>query len=99
METIITDIDGDIPAGKDYHLMLLKRALNPIEYVRPFIISLETFRLLDEIRTYRHKFRNIYLFLLSYKKIIELTYTGLDSFHYFEKDISAFKKFLSSEVK
>lgn len=49
METLIADIDGDIPAEKDYHLMLLKRALNPIEYVRPFIISLETFRLLDEI--------------------------------------------------
>ncbi len=98
IERIVRTIDGDIPSGRDYHLMLLKRALNPIEGLRPPIISIETFRLLDELRTYRHKFRNIYLYLLSAKRIIELAHTGLDSFHHFEKDINAFKRFLMSEV-
>lgn len=98
IERIVRSIDGDIPCGKDYHLMLLKRALNTIEGVRPSIISIETFRLLDELRTYRHKFRNIYLYLLSAKRITELAHTGLDSFQYFEKDINAFKKFLTSKA-
>ncbi|MFN3481277.1 MAG: hypothetical protein ACK415_12950, partial [Thermodesulfovibrionales bacterium] len=96
IERIIRAVDGDVPSGRDYHLMLLKRALNPVEGVRPVIISLETFRLLDELRTYRHKFRNIYLYLLSPKRITELAYTGLDSFQHFEKDINAFKEFLTS---
>ena len=99
IERMVRAIDGDIPSGKDYHLMLLKRALNPIEGVRPYIISIETFRLLDELRTYRHKFRNIYLYLLSSKRITELAHTGLDSFQHFEKDINAFKKFLISKAE
>jgi hypothetical protein len=99
IERIVRSIDGDIPSGKDYHLMLLKRALNTIKDVRPSIISTETFRLLDELRTYRHKFRNIYLYLLSTKRITELAHTGLDSFQHFQKDINAFKKFLISKAE
>lgn len=98
IERIVRAIDGDVPSGKDYHLVLLKRALNPIKDVRPHIISIETFRLLDELRTYRHKFRNIYLYLLSAKRITELARTGLDSFEHFEKDINIFKKFLISKA-
>lgn len=97
LERIIRSIDGDVPAGRDYHLMLLKRALNPVEGVRPPVISLETFRTLDELRTYRHKFRNIYLYLLSHKRITELARRGIDSFKCFEKDIMAFKGFLLKE--
>jgi len=97
IERIVRAIDGDVPMGKDYHLMLLKRALNPIEGVRPEIISIKTFRLLEELRTYGHKFRNIYLYLLSAKRIIDLANTGLESFQHFEDDLNAFKKFLVSK--
>ncbi len=99
IERIVRAIDGDIPSGRDYHLMLLKRALTPIQDVRPFIISIETFRLLDELRTYRHKFTNIYLYLLSAKRIIELAHRGIDSFKTFEQDIKTFLKFLSSKTQ
>lgn len=99
IERIVRAVDGDIPSGKDYHLVLLKRALNTIEDVRPFVISIETFRLLEELRTYRHKFRNIYLYLLSAKRIKELAHTGIDSFKLFERDINAFLKFLSSRTE
>jgi hypothetical protein len=98
IERIIRAIDGDVPTGRDYHLILLKRAMNPIENVRPQIISTETFRLMDELRTYRHKFRNIYLYLLSAKRITELANTGVDSLLQFEKDINTFKAFLMSET-
>jgi 3'-phosphoadenosine 5'-phosphosulfate sulfotransferase (PAPS reductase)/FAD synthetase len=99
IERIVRAVDGDIPSGKDYHLVLLKRALNAIKDVRPSIISIETFRLLEELRTYRHKFRNIYLYLLSAKRIKELANTGIDSFKLFEQDINGFLKFLSSKVE
>ena len=99
IERIVRAVDGDIPSGKDYHLVLLKRALNAIKDVRPSIISIETFRLLEELRTYRHKFRNIYLYLLSATRIKELANTGIDSFKLFEQDINGFLKFLSSKVE
>jgi hypothetical protein len=73
--------------------------LNGIESVRPAVLSVETFRLLDELRTYRHKFRNIYLYLLSAERIIELAKLGIGSFNSFERDINAFKDFLQSKPK
>jgi hypothetical protein len=97
IERIIRGIDGDAPGGRQYHVVLLKRAMNTIEGVRPAIISPETFRLLDELRTYRHKFRNIYLYLLATERIMELAQTGIKSFDIFERDINAFKSFLLSK--
>ncbi len=97
IERIIRAIDGDAPLGSQYHLALLKRSMNPVEGVRPPILSVETFQLLDELRTYRHKFRNIYLYLLSTKRIGDLAQTGIRSFGLFERDIKAFKDFLLSK--
>lgn len=96
LERIIRAVDGDIPLGTQYHMMLLKRSLTVIEGVRPAILSVEAFTLLDELRTYRHKFRNVYLYLLSSKRIIDLAQTGIRSFEVFNRDINAFKSFLLS---
>jgi len=99
IERIIRAIDGDAPVGRQYHILLLKRAMNPIEGVRPALIAAETFGLLDELRTYRHKFRNIYLYVLSPERILTLAQTGMRSFDSFERDIMAFKDFLLSKPK
>lgn len=97
IERIIRAIDGDAPVGRRYHILLLKRAMNPIAGVRPALIATETFRLLDELRTYRHKFRNIYLYLLSPERILTLAQIGMRSFDLFERDMMAFKDFLLSK--
>lgn len=94
IERIVRAIDGETPLGKDYHLKLLRRALTEIPDVRPGIITKETFILLDELRTYRHKFRHIYLYLISPDRIIELAEKGIKSFEQFSKDIEKFKEFL-----
>lgn len=94
IERIIRAIDGETPLGSDYHLKLLRRALTEIPEIRPPIISKDSFSLLDDLRTYRHKFRHIYLYLISPKKIIELAEKGIESFEYFSHDIEKFKSFL-----
>lgn len=94
IERIVRAIDGETPLGKDYHLKLLRRALTEIPDVRPGIITKETFILLDELRTYRHKFRHIYLYLISPDRIIELAEKGIKLFEQFSKDIERFKEFL-----
>jgi len=97
IERIIRAIDGDAPVGRRYHILFLKRAMNSIAGVRPALIATETFRLLDELRTYRHKFRNIYLYLLSPERILTLAQIGMRSFDLFERNIMAFKDFLLSK--
>lgn len=99
LERIIRAVDGDMPLGTQFHLMLLKRARTEIEGVRPAILSAEAYTLIDELRTYRHKFRNIYLYLLSAKRIADLAQIGIKSFEAFERDINAFKRYLLSKSK
>jgi len=89
-------LDGETPLGKDYHLQLLRRAIIEIPYCRPPIITRETFIILDELRTYRHKFRHIYIYMISPSRIIELAEQGIKSFESFNRDIEKFKEFLRS---
>jgi len=69
IERIIRAIDGDAPVGRQYHILLLKRAMNPIEGVRPALIAAETFGLLDELRTYRQVQEHIPICPLSGKNL------------------------------
>jgi len=94
LERIIRTIDGDIPLGKDYHNLLLRRAITEIEGVRPPIITIEIFTKLDEMRAYRHKFRNIYLYLIAPARIIELANEGIALVEKFNTEINEFCSFL-----
>lgn len=94
IERIVRAMDGETPLGKDYHLKLLRRAITEIPNCRPPIISRETFVVLDELRTYRHKFRHIYIYMISPARIIELAEQGIKSFEFFNRDIDKFKEHL-----
>lgn len=96
IERIVRALDGETPLGKDYHLKLLRRAITEIPHCRPSIITRETFIILDELRTYRHKFRHIYIYMISPSRIIELAEQGIKSFEFFNRDIEEFKEFLRS---
>lgn len=96
IERIVRALDGETPLGKDYHLKLLRRAITEIPHCRPSIITRETFIILDELRTYRHKFRHIYIYMISPSRIIELAEQGIKSFESFNRDIEKFKEFLRS---
>ncbi len=90
MEYCIRTIDGDPPFGKDYHAVLLRRASIPIDAVRPQIITAETFAKLDELRAYRHKFKDIYLYLITPARIIELAHEVISVIEQFSQDITNF---------
>lgn len=53
-------IDGEKPAGENWHLSLLQQMSNDIPGVRPAVISEKSFDLLNEYRGFRHVVRNIY---------------------------------------
>ncbi|MGB4269318.1 MAG: hypothetical protein WBK20_09065 [Spirochaetota bacterium] len=96
LERIIRTIDGDLPLGKDYHAVLLRRASIPIDAVRPQIITVETFAKLDELRAYRHKFRNVYLYLITPARIIELANEGISIVEQFSQDINNFCAYIQN---
>jgi hypothetical protein len=96
LEILIKGIDGDIPTATDYHTALIKRATYSIPNVRPPIISEETFDLLNVLRAYRHKLRRIYTYLISTKKVINLTDTATKCFDLFNRDWESFKDHLLS---
>lgn len=97
LERIIRAIDGETPLGKDYHLKILRRAITELPNIRPSIISRNTFIILDELRTYRHKFRHIYLYMISPSRIVELANQAIKLHDFFILDIEKFIEFLKRQ--
>lgn len=98
IEMLVKGLDGDVPTASEYHSALLKRATYEVPDVRPPLISEETFHILNALRAYRHKLRRIYTYLISPKKVINLTEDAIRSFEVFEKDWRIFKQFILSKA-
>ncbi|MEM4134693.1 MAG: hypothetical protein QXV73_05795, partial [Candidatus Micrarchaeia archaeon] len=79
------------------HLKILRRAITELPNIRPSIISRNTFIILDELRTYRHKFRHIYLYMISPSRIIELANQAIKLHDFFILDIEKFIEFLKRQ--
>lgn len=92
LEMLIRTIDGELPAARDYHTALLRRASSEIPDVRPPIISEKTFQVLDDIRKYRHVFRKIYHYQLRPEKVKGFAGITINSFDMFKGDVNSFLK-------
>lgn len=92
LEILIKAIDGDLPTARDYHIALLRRAVSPIADIRPSILNQKTFEILDDIRKYRHVFRNIYHYQLKPGKVRLLAEMGISAYNLFKIDIEEFLK-------
>lgn len=69
---IARDIDCSIPTGEQWHKELLDQMTLEVQGLRPALIDGETARSLDELRAFRHVFRNIYGFSLDPGKVRQL---------------------------
>lgn len=65
-------IDGNIPAGSDWHRKLLQQMQSELPELRPSVLSVETVALLDEFLRFRHVLRNIYAFHFDPERIAYL---------------------------
>ena len=52
--------ENNITSDSGYHTSLLKRMVFGIEGIRPALLSEESFRILDQLRGFRHVFRHAY---------------------------------------
>ncbi|MBF0372350.1 MAG: hypothetical protein HQL39_02915 [Alphaproteobacteria bacterium] len=62
LRMIAREIDDYVPDDESWHRSLLQQMALPLEGVRPAVLSPDTFRLLDALRGFRHRVRDIYGF-------------------------------------
>ncbi|MDI6751349.1 MAG: hypothetical protein QME07_00595 [bacterium] len=95
---IISFFENQIEGVAKYHIDLLKRMLVKIEGIRPNLLSEESFKILDEMRGFRHLFRHAYGYYLEPERVMELAERSIRLFPIFESDFKAFKKALLKEA-
>lgn len=90
LEGLVKYFDGQLPAGEDWHRKLLARAAFAHEQLRPAIISDEVRLSLDELRSFRHVFRNRYLSNLVPERVDVLAEKTVHAFELFRDDLQEF---------
>lgn len=75
-----------------FHSALIKRMRIEIEGVRPSILSDESYKVLDELRGFRHVFRHAYSYELDAERVIRLSEKIAQLKETFKEDFNEFKK-------
>ena len=91
MAMVASDIDGArIEHGDGWHISLLKRMAHSFPNVREAVISNDTYKALDHLRSFRHRERNTYGLVLDAEIVIERANQTKLAFEQFRSEISAF---------
>lgn len=75
-----------------YHIGLISRMRIAIEGIRPKLLSEDSYRILDELRGFRHIFRRAYTYELDAERIIRLSEKAEKLGDIFSKDLEKFKE-------
>ncbi|MBP7796921.1 MAG: hypothetical protein BWY23_02591 [Spirochaetes bacterium ADurb.Bin218] len=87
---IARTFENNITDEAKFHIELLKRMAISIEGVRPGLISEESFKLLDTLRSFRHFFRHAYSYELDERKIKIVLEDAYKLKEIFKKDLEKF---------
>ncbi len=79
-----------------YHTDLLKRMLLEIEGIRPNLLGEDFFKVLDELKGFRHLFRHAYSYELEADRLIRLAQKSIRLKESFSNDLEGFKAKLKS---
>ena len=60
LTTVARELDRHVPQDRDWHSILLRRMTMEVPDRRPPVISAETYRVLNQLRAFRHRVRNSY---------------------------------------
>ena len=72
LERIATELDGELPQGRDWHAQLLGRMSEAVESIRPGVLGPELAALLHPYLGFRHVFRHVYGTELRWERCSEL---------------------------
>ena len=91
---IATVVDGNMPAGREWHRDLLIQMNLDIAKTRPRVISMATIEKLDEYRRFRHVLRNVYAFNLDVKRLEPLIERSRGIFEEVQRELLIFADLL-----
>lgn len=89
---VAAKIDKSIPQGAEWHRELLEQMALEIPGLRPPVITPTTAALLEPYRGFRHVFRNVYGFNLSFSRVKELLERLPDVSAAVKNDLAAFTR-------
>lgn len=72
LQQIGATVDGNIPAGQQWHRAMLQQMQAELPTLRPAVLSAKTIQMLDEFLRFRHVVRNIYAFQFDPERIMRL---------------------------
>lgn len=89
-----TVVDGELPAGSDWHRQLMDQMQREMPDLRPAVLSADLINALDEFRRFRHVVRNIYAFKFDPERIERLVKQMSASFTQVRIELLVFVSFL-----
>ena len=95
-EGIARELDGGLPAGPNWHRVLLSQMAIDVAGVRPVVIRQSTAQALDEYLRFRHLVRNLYTWSLDAAKLAELIAGLTPMLNNLDHDLAAFGRFLDA---
>ena len=96
LERIATELDGEVPSGRDWHAQLLARMSQAVEKVRPCVLAPETADLLRPYLRFRHLFRHSYGTELRWDRCRELADGVENVWSSFRAEMNDFRAVLDS---
>lgn len=100
MALVASKIDGERVDHTDgWHATLLRRLSNPFPEVRDAILSPDCYRLMNEIRAFRHRERNTYGMQLDLNLVKAKASQTVAAFSMFKADLTAFEDSATPETK
>ena len=97
MAMIAASVDGArVEHSEGWHISLLKRMANPFPDVRAAVISEQTYKALDRLRSFRHRERNTYGLVLDTDIVVERAHQTIEAFGQFSLELAVFVAAMNS---
>ncbi len=91
--------ENTLSVDGDFHIQLLKRMQLNIQDIRPALLSEPSYRLLNELRGFRHVFRHAYNYGLDDERINALLRKILDQKGTVIKDLKTFRNITAGYIQ
>lgn len=91
---IAATVDGNMPAGVEWHRELLEQMGLDLPKVRPPVLTADSIQHLDQYLRFRHVVRNVYTFSLDPERIGRLVNELVTVFAQIRQELLAFANFL-----
>jgi hypothetical protein len=93
-QRIATAFENQITDEARWHAQLLRRMTLDVKKVRPRVISEETYECLDELRRFRHLFRNAYVLSFDVERLALVLKKAQRLAQLYRADLDEFSRFL-----